>query len=320
MSFWALSGLINGIASSIFGFFVYLKNPKQFLNKLWFLFSLTIAFWGYSYFFWQISTDKFHALFWSRSLMLGAIFIPAMFLHFLLVWLKLDYGKRRILVISYGVSIVAFIFNFTPYFVKDVAPILWFRFWPQPGIVYLPFLIFWIWVILYCWYIVLQAMRISSPIKRNQIKYVLLGAVIGFSGGFTNYPLWYGIKIPPYGNILVSVYVGLMAYAILKHQLMEIHIAVTRTGIFLFVYTFVLGIPFWIGYVSKNWLISVLSAVFLATLGPFIYGRLRQGAEEILLADQKRYQKALLVLSENMHKVKELNKLLRLILVQVVRH
>ncbi len=318
MTFWALGGLINGLASSIFGFFVYLRNPKSSSNKIWTFFSLAIAFWSYSYFLWQISVEKTHALFWSRCLMAGAIFIPVTFLHFLLMWLKLYHAKKRILAISYGISFIAFILNFTPYFVKDVAPILWFRFWPQAGIAHLPFLVFWAWLILYCWFIMLKAMRISSPSRRNQIKYVLLGAIIGFSGGFTNYPLWYGIKIPPYGNVLVSVYVGLMAYAIVKYRLMDIKIAITRAGIFMFVYAFVLGLPFWFGFKTGLWLWAIVLMGLLATNGPFIYSYLRRQAEGVLLKEQKRYQKTLKDFSSTLIFIKDIEKLAQRVVFKIM--
>jgi hypothetical protein len=41
----------------------------------------------------------------------------------------------------------------------------------------------------------------------------------------TNYLLWYNIPIEPYGNILVSVYVGVIGYSIFKLRFMDIHLA-----------------------------------------------------------------------------------------------
>ena len=141
MSFWALSGLINGVAASVFGLFIYLKNRRSSINKLWGFFSFTIAFWSFCYMFWQLSALRTSALFWCRSLMVGAIFIPVAFLHFLLVWLELYENKKKLLSFCYGISFVALVLNFTPYFVKDVRPILYFKYWPQAGVFYLPFLI-----------------------------------------------------------------------------------------------------------------------------------------------------------------------------------
>jgi len=226
VTFWVATALINGLISSGFGFFVYLKNKTNPINRLWAIFCATIAFWSFSYFFWQVSSEKELALLWCRILMIGAIFIPVTFLHFLLVWLDLYLQNKRVLYVSYGVSVAAVILDFTPFFVKGVRQISYFTFWPEAGATYLPFVIFWAWLVSYCWYILFREMHISVGIKRNQIKYVLFPAIIGFSGGFTNYPLWFGIKIPPYGNILVSLYVIVMGYAIVKYNLMDIQVVV----------------------------------------------------------------------------------------------
>jgi len=327
MNFWALLALINGVAASIFGLFVYLKNTKNPPNKIWAIFGSTVAFWSYSYFLWQISTHEIQALFWCRALMVGAIFIPVTFLHFLIVWLGLWQIKRKVLFISYGTSFAALLFNFTPLFVKDVSPILSFRYWPQAGIAYLPFLIFWIWLVFYCWYIMIQEMRSSSPTRRNQIKYILLGAIIGFGGGFTNYPLWFGIKILPYGNILVSIYAALMSYAILKHRLMDINVAITKGSVFAVVYAFVLGIPvgvwFWgrtylSNKIGMNWgLVPIGIALVLASLGPTIYSFIRRKTEATLFRQRLRYQENLIALAKQMTLTKDLRQLLVLIVRRV---
>lgn len=242
MSFWALAALINSLAATGFGLFVYLNNKKNTTNISWGLFSATIAFWSYSYFLWQISNQESLALFWCRTLTIGSIFIPVTFLHFLLIWLDIYKPKKKILIFCYLISIVAFVLNFTPLIVEKVRYISFFKYWPKAGPAYFSFLIFWWWVIVYCWCLMYRAMQTSSPTKRNQIFYVFIAAVIGFSGGFTNYPLWYGIKVLPYGNILVSVYVGLMAYAIVRHRLMDIEVLVKKTLVFASLFTIVFGI------------------------------------------------------------------------------
>jgi len=248
MSLWALAALINGIAATGFGLFVYLNNKKNPTNISWGLFSATIAFWSYNYFLWQISNQESLALFWCRALTMGSIFIPIVFLHFLLIWLDMYNSKKKLLIFCYFISLVASVLNFTPLVVEKVEPILFFKYWPKAGPAYLPFLVFWWWVVIYCWYIMYKAMQVSPKVKKNQIFYVFIAAIIGFSGGFTNYPLWYDIKIPPYGNILVSVYVGLMAYAIVRHQLMEIEVIIKKTlvfaGLFASTYAVVAGVSF----------------------------------------------------------------------------
>ena len=84
MGFYALTALVNAVTSSIFGIFVYFKNKKRGVNKTFALTCLVTAIWSYSYFAWQISPTENTALFWTRALMAGAIFIPICYLHFTL--------------------------------------------------------------------------------------------------------------------------------------------------------------------------------------------------------------------------------------------
>jgi signal transduction histidine kinase len=146
----------------------------------------------------------------------------------------------------------------------------------------------------------------------------MLGCSVGFIGGSTNWPLWFNINFPPYLTILIAIHVPLTAYAIIKHHLLDINIALTRAGIFIFVYLFVLGIPFILGYRYGLWRVATWFMLFLATLGPFIYTYLRRRAEDIILKDQRRYQQALIELSKNMGRIRDLDKLLRTIVLTVV--
>jgi len=104
---------------------------------------------------------------------------------------------------------------------------------------------------------------------------------------------------------------------------MDIRIAVTRAGLFIFIYTLVLGLPFAITAYSKSWLINnfgnnwwtiplVMMAV-LATAGPFLYIFLQRRAENRLLREQKRYQDTLKNAAIGMTRIRNLRKLLSLI-------
>jgi GAF domain-containing protein len=174
-----------------------------------------------------------------------------------------------------------------------------------------------------------RSYRKLSGLKRNQIKYVFLGTAIGFLGGSTNYPLWYGIPILPVGNILVSVYVLLIAYTIVRYRFMDINLVITRAGIFIVVYSVVLGIPFALAFgyqeqlqelIGKNWwIIPLISSTVLATAGPLLYLYFQKKAEGRLLEEQHEYQSTLRKASMGMGRIKDLKKLLNLIVHIVVR-
>jgi len=228
MLFYAIAALINAIASTILGLFVYFKNKKEILNRTFALFCLSIAVWSYAYFLWQISTTSETALFWSKALMVGAIFLPVTYFHFITVFLSVYQKEKKLLILGYLLAFIFLILNFTPLFVKSVEPTLSFPYWPKPGIAYHPFLLMFFGYAVYSGYLMFQTLRGSAGIKKLQIKYVLLGTLIGLLGGSTNYFLWYGITIPPIGNALVFFYILFIALAILKYHLFEIRVILTE--------------------------------------------------------------------------------------------
>ena len=313
MIYYPLSALINAIASTLVFVIVLIKNPRSHVNRAFSYFAFSVAFWSYCYFLWQISKNTDNALFRCRILMAGAIFIPSTFLHFSISLTGQFKRYFKTIFFWYIVSVYFLILDFTPFFVKDVKPRLYFQYWPSAGIAYAPFLAIFIFLTIYSHVLMYKSFKDLSDAKRNQIKYVFLGTAIGFLGGSTNYPLWYNIPIPPIGNALVAVYVILVAYAIVKYRLMDITIAITSAGIFAFVYFFVLWLPFWIGYQTKSWFITAIFMFILATLGPSLYTYLRRQAENRLLAEDKKAQELLAKASNGMTTIRELKKLLGLI-------
>ena len=115
-----------------------------------------------------------------------------------------------------------------------MVPKFSFRFWAVPGPLYHFYLLMFFGYAIYCWYLLFKGYQKSSGVMREQIKYVLLGTLIGFVGGSTNYPLWYNVNIPPLGNSLVAIYVILVAIAIMKYHLFDIKLILTEllVGVF----------------------------------------------------------------------------------------
>ena len=231
MTFYTLSALINFITSSIFGIIIISKG-RDSKNISFFIFCFFIAFWSIAYYFWQIANTAEVALFWVRILMIGAIFIPVVYLYFVYALVELLEKKKKFLIFSCFLFFIFLLADFTPYFISHVGPILNFKFWPRAGFIFSLFLFVWLFYVVYSNYLLFQKYKISTGILRLQIKYVMIGMWIGFIGGITNYFLWYKILIPPFGNILVSIYIIAVAIAVLKHHLFNIKIIATELLVF----------------------------------------------------------------------------------------
>jgi len=74
--------------------------------------------------------------------------------------------------------------------------------------------------ITYTIYLLIRSYFIQQdPQKRGQILYIIFGSVLGFGGGLTNFPLWFGISLPPYGNFLVAAFPLLLGYSVFEIQI-----------------------------------------------------------------------------------------------------
>ena len=326
MIFYALSGLINGLTSTIFGLFVYLKHKRNPVNRSYGLLSLGIAVLGYSYFFWQISRTPHEALFWLRWLTVGSIFIPSFFLNFIFTFLRIQKERRKTINLVFLSSVFFSFFYASPLLIKDIGPKLIFRFWPEAGALYSVFLVFFFACVIYACYMMFSVYRKSAGTGyiKNQLKLMLFASLLGFIGGSTNYPLWYNFPVLPAGTILVAIHVLILAYAIVKYRLMDIAIVITRTTIFALLFALVLGLPFLITAWSKGWFIELLGAnwwlgplalmAVLAASGPFIFFYLEKKALSILLHEQHRYQDILRHAAVDMTRIRNLQKLLDFII------
>lgn len=242
MNYYAFSALVNCIASLLVGGIVYFNNKKSHTNVGFSLFSLFISFWSFGYFFWQMAGDATSALFWTRVLMAGAVFAAPSYLYFALALIGKFESRKKSLAIIYFLFGIFFILNFTPFFVNHVESIYGFRFWPMPGPAYHPYLVLFFGCFLYSTYLLISQIRLSKGVAKEQLKYVLIGMTIAWTSGSTNYFLWYKIPVPPFANILTSLYVVIIAYAIIRYRLMDIRIVSRKIFINICSAVFVYGL------------------------------------------------------------------------------
>lgn len=324
LNIYAWGGLVTTLSNLAFASFVYFKNRRGLVNKIYPLFSLSIGTWSLGWFKMISSTNLTEASHWANIASVGSVFIPAFFLHFIFVISDIIEHRRKILIANY---ILAFIFlffcYFTNLFIKDIAPIFLFKYYMRPGPIYIFHFLSFAIISIYGVFRLFRVSKIYAGLKRNQIRYLFWAFLIGYTGGITAYFPVYKIPMPFWGVYTIPIAVFMIAYAIVKYRLMDITVTITRTGIFIMVYTLVLGSPFLLGIWSKNWLITflgtnwwigpmVLMAAF-ATAGPFVYISLQRRAEAIFLRQQKEYQKTLKQAAAEMTRIRQLQKLLNLI-------
>jgi K+-sensing histidine kinase KdpD len=113
----------------------------------------------------------------------------------------------------------------------------------------------------------------------------MIGSLIGYGGGATNFPLWYGIQIPPNGTILVSVYSAMVAYTIIRYRLLDFSVIVQKGLLYLLLLFTLAAMPsillgpaqrLYFGEISYPFSILLFSLFVLIAIGGY---RLREKAE-----------------------------------------
>jgi signal transduction histidine kinase len=314
MTFLALTGLLNFCGNAFLGTLVLMKNPRNQNNRGFFYISASIGLYSTGYFFWQMSATPDSALIWFMILFTGIVMINLFFLFYIFTLLGTLEKRRKELVVHSVISAAFIACNFASLLYDGLEPRHGLGFWPRPLPLFSVYLAFWMFQLVYGFIHMLRSLGRASGRLREQIKYLIASGIIGFIGGASNWPMWYGIDLPPYANILILVYPAVMAYAIIRYRMMEIRLALTRTGIFLVIYAMVLGIPFIIGFKTRFSFLSFLTLFILATLGPLVYRFLNRKAESMLLHRQREYQRMLHESALTLLREHTLDRLLKLVI------
>ena len=314
---FTFSSLITAITTFVLGLFVLFKGRwRRSLYVIFALYSFSIAWWSFcATKFTPDFQDSY--LIWGRLLHLGAILIPAFFIHF--VFEFLEEKNKKIILPCYLTAGIFLGFNFfTRLFIKGITNKASYSY-PTPSIIYPFYFAFFVVCVIFGLYKLFKASLIMTGFKRNQIKYLLWSSLIGYIGGFKNFMILVGLEIfpiYPYGTYAIPIYVLVVTYAILKYRLMDITIALTRAGIFVLVYIPVVFLPFWIApkFIHTGlWWIPILLMGILATLGIFIYNKLRRQAESLIRAEELYSHQLLKKAAEGMIRYRSLKELLNLI-------
>ncbi len=235
-----------GLSFTSFGLLAYTRIPRTFSNKLFGLLSISFALWSFSWFFMLVyAQNDSVALFWARTLNFGAVWIPIFYSHWLLSLLGLQTRRRVLIICGYSISLIFSLFAFTPFFIKGVHPIFFFPVWPDPGILYIWFIgIAYIGVVGAAIVLIVHKFSGLSRSERYLMLYVLIGSVLGFGGGATNFFAMYNLSIiTPTGlflgalGVLVAPY--FFAYSALRYGLMNVKIIFTEAFAAILVLIFV---------------------------------------------------------------------------------
>jgi len=191
------------------------------LNRTFSLFGLAVAGWSLVYALWCWADNYSDAERYVRTHMTFCSFIPATFFHFVCVLTINEDRLKLLILVNYVLSGIFSLLCQTSLMISGLKPILIFPFWPMPGHVTPFFVIYFSGLILYCFYLMAKYACGAMGSERKQMLITLAGFVVGFSGGWTNWFLWFDIPIEPTANFFVGLLFATMLYVIVRYGVMD---------------------------------------------------------------------------------------------------
>ncbi len=191
--------------------------------------TLCIVSWNLAIFSLYYFTDPIDAEWWSRLFRVGICLAPATTFHFALVLSASDRrGWRVLLAAGYVIGAALAVVNLRGHLVAGITPHVWgWYIQPTPlyGVLTASLVLF----------LTLWAERVwrsyrhpSSSRQRVQAKFWLLAGLIQIPFVLTNLLPIYGINIYPLGNLGNVFFTGIVAYAMVRHRLMDVDFIVRK--------------------------------------------------------------------------------------------
>ncbi|MBN1621192.1 MAG: GAF domain-containing protein [Endomicrobiales bacterium] len=299
-------GFINFLLT-IFGLIKISKS--NFLKSYFISFATLTTLWVFS----NYNQAYPESIFWCRFSYAVASFAISTATALILAFSKQSKLSKLNLSVIHGIGLFIFIASFIDGFFFSYSPTHKFEdyfatFFPIYSLYLLISISLWFYKLIIC-------SKTFKGIQRQQARYIILG-ILG-AGGFAFIvscllPIFGYTQFIIFDTSGTLIFVGCTAYAIAKYRLMDIKVAITKAGLVFTISMAVLLLPFYVGYNTQNWALSTTFAVILATIGQLAYRTLQKKAEDILLSEQRNYQKILLQAANGMIKIHDIKKLSKL--------
>jgi len=230
-NFHALYPFVMGIVVVSFGLFVLSRNLKGYINKIFLLFCFVCCLWLFGFSFMYISFNTKNAIFWSKVVYLGVCYTSALFYHYIHVFLEIKKSKT-FLVAIYILSSAFFYLSLTNKLLNGVYEYYW-GYYPRFGLWHPLFMLYIFIVNGYTLFLIFKKFteKSISEIEHTRIKYVFIGFGVG-NLVIINFFATYGINVYPSAHLYMAFLLGILAYTIIRHQLMGIEVIIKKTLVF----------------------------------------------------------------------------------------
>ena len=309
MGFFEISALAAAVFNTGLALLVVRRDLRSLLHRAYLGWAISLTVWNVAAPVLAQQATHEGGMFWARVLQIGVIFMPICLLHVCLILTNSPRGRA----ITYlYITHVAFALSLPgPLFVADVK-MTRFGYWTVGGPVFHVFMV--LYVVETVWLVMaLNRKRKSAlPAHRKGLTALLLGVfclwICGTNDllpilGMNDYPFT-SLKFVPLGNLAANLYAVLVAYSVLQHELLDIHITMSKAAArlvrlsFVFVIALVLLLSAWMAFPGTFTAFSfvvalvvvLVSTTVASVLFPRLFGSGGDLIERRILGDHFEYQ------------------------------
>jgi signal transduction histidine kinase len=266
MNVHAIPMFLMGIVTLALGLLVYRSNKQSHAHRHFLMLCASIALWLDATSIALCATDAETALHWFKLDNVGVMFISVAFYGFSAEFLQLQ--RRRSIWIGYGLAtLMAAAVLIRHDFVQGVNR-FWWGYFPQWGPASVPFFIIFFSYMAVAFTDYFHTYRsVTTPIKRQQIKFVLIAFVIAYLGSVDFLPA-FGYELYPFGYIPIFLLTVVITVAILRYRLLDAALVVSRSAIYLPLVPFTLLIVF-VGHALDNFTPETIALLLALTTTAF---------------------------------------------------
>ncbi|HZM04665.1 MAG TPA: ATP-binding protein [Candidatus Saccharimonadales bacterium] len=305
------------------------RDYRSTLHRVYMMWGISVTLWNLGVFHLSQDIDTATAFNWAKVLQLGVIFMPITLFHLCLVISKVQ--ARRMLVFLYVVHVGFAISLFFGGFIVGVRK-LEVGYWSIPGPFFFVFSYFYVAITSALVVVLCRKQKGLPPTQRTRLRALLL-AIMGLWVFGTNdlmpilgrdvYPFTH-IKFYPMGSMAAVFYVVIIGYSVLQHQLLDIHVTLSRFAAQLVRLIFMVLIGFALLLVLSRLAptqfspfslaaamgVLVISAVVASLFFPQFFGKGSDALERQILGDRFEYHSRVKNLIETMKSFPEPQMLL----------
>jgi signal transduction histidine kinase len=226
MNYYAISAFSNGLLALVISAYVFLRNPRNKLNRSYLWFGISIGGWSLFYSFWCLADNRDTAFLFLKTHMTFCAFIYPSLFYFAVTFSGL-YERFKFYVITFYLLAIFFAVTcHNGWLIADVRKIMFFEYWPKGGPILAIHVAWASVVVLFALFVIVYKMLTSFGDERKKTIWILIALLIGFGGGFVNWFLWFDILIPPITNGFVGIQFIILGYVIVRYRLMDVDVMV----------------------------------------------------------------------------------------------